>query len=221
MRIGIIAKYVFLPVAVAFVALMLAYASQMHSIYDIVLFLAIASFLVCVAMRLWYDVARSHERRRMKDEMARLMGILLHYKTSGASFVCSLEKAAYFAEIDSARKRLLSIARRIRLGGEARVEDVAELEGFSDFGSARKAVDSYRMSAEERNSSLEAHAQRDATIGMFLSTILPSFIIFSFVGSTIISPGSTGMFMFSVAMLIALPLILSVSAARLNRRLFE
>lgn len=72
---------------------------------------------------------------------------------------------------------------------------------------------------EEKASSIEQYSQRYATINMFLSSVLPSFIIFGFVGSSIISQNDPSLMAFSVIMIFALPLLYAVGNSRLNGRL--
>lgn len=49
---------------------------------------------------------------------------------------------------------------------------------------------------------------------MFVSTVLPSFIVFAFIGSAIISDSAPSILPLEMALLVALPVVYAVSMSR-------
>ncbi len=89
---------------------------------------------------------------------------------------------------------------------------------FSDSTSIRNAMQLHEDASSSKRASLYEAAQRNATINMFISTVLPSFAIFGFVGSSIIGKQTYDMSLFSMTMLIFFPFIsLAINALSTRR----
>jgi|GEM_PF-2528455 hypothetical protein len=156
---------------------------------------------------------------------------LCDYNSNGLPLLASIEKVAAAVELAELKQDLLLLSRRMKLG--ERLEDSVnsinslkealtlrqDLPVALDIAGISTTLSSYEIELKERLSVIEAACQRYATVNMFISTILPSFIIFSFIGGAIISNSAPSTLLFGTAMLIALPMVYSVSYARLSGRL--
>ncbi len=72
-------------------------------------------------------------------------------------------------------------------------------------GNIYNMINAFESELEEKKSGIASAMQRYATLEMFLSTIAPSFIIFGFVGESIISDSSINIMLLSVIMAVILP----------------
>jgi hypothetical protein len=70
-----------------------------------------------------------------------------------------------------------------------------------------------------KRAEMEESAQRYATINMFISTILPSFLVFAFVGNSVLSGTGFSTFLFSITFLIMVPLAYAFGNAFMWKRL--
>ena len=84
----------------------------------------------------------------------------------------------------------------------------------------RGALSAHELRLSEKRSVAEDSLQRYATISMFISTIVPSFLVFAFIGTAILSQASFNLLPFSVSMLILIPLAYAVGNSLLSRRLY-
>jgi len=211
------------------VGLLLYYSSGLAGPVELVLPLLVSGSLVSTVYLLRRRLHASRMKGAARDGLARSMHCLLYYRLNGLPLLQSIDRAAGLADVGRVRAELVLLARRIRLGDA--LESAAEsLSGLRSFP-ARKAADPFRpeslkaalagyeLETKARVSLVEAQSQRHATISMFLSTILPSFVIFAFIGSAIISEGTPDMLLFSVAMLVALPMVYAISYSQLSRRM--
>lgn len=216
-----------------FLGLLLSYLAEKINIFQILLFSLASGSLVYVILLLKRRIARFYRKREFRDELIRSMHSLLYYRVNGMPLVSSIEKVAELAETESLKSSFSLISKRIRLGEmlENPIASITEIReiiprlgngtGILDSSTIKSALRSYALAMQEKVSLIEAHAQRGATINMFVSTILPSFIIFTFIGATIISNSTPDILLFSIAMLIALPIVYAVSFAELSRGLLE
>jgi hypothetical protein len=67
---------------------------------------------------------------------------------------------------------------------------------------------------------VEASAQRYALVNMFVSTIVPSFMVFAFIGTTILSQANFSMLPFSVSLVIFIPLSYAIGNSLLSRKMY-
>ncbi len=87
-----------------------------------------------------------------------------------------------------------------------------------DYNCIMRILGAHEALAEERAASAELSMQRYATVNMFVSTILPSFVIFAFIGEAILTQSPASLAAFSIVMVLALPLLYLVGNAVLRRR---
>ncbi len=74
--------------------------------------------------------------------------------------------------------------------------------------------------ADARDTEAGDSVQRYATFSMFVSTVLPSFMVFAFIGSSILSRSPFSMLLFSALLVFAVPSFYSIGNLFMWRRLF-
>jgi len=86
------------------------------------------------------------------------------------------------------------------------------------YAAIAKFIDSYKYSSKASNATKGSVMQRYATLNMFLSAIAPSFIVFLFVGSSIISSSYASLLALSVVLLVVVPLTYAFGMFAFERR---
>lgn len=202
--------------------LLLYWVSGSQGFKYLLLFSTISGFLVLVICLLRRRIGMIQGKEAFRSGLMRSMNAMLYYRESGLPLLHSIEKSAELAELRELRESLSVLSRRIRLGdtveNSVSVIERLKLVGL-DLSAIKTMLSSYEIELRERISEIEAHSQGHATVSMFLSTILPSFVIFAFVGSTIISNAAPSLELFAMAMLVILPMVYSISYAELNKAL--
>lgn len=211
-------------------SLLLVLINRPHSAGTILLFLSIgfsASLLIFMA---WSKLKNAYNKSLLRNELSRSINSILHYKSCGIPSISAIDKVLSTVEVPELKISLGLIKSRFILGEIPEtasriqtIDDVISGPGknkiFAEPGELRQIIDSHELAVGEKLSSLEAKSQRNATINMFVSTILPSFIIFAFIGSTIISGSSPSILSFSIIMLAVLPVAYALSYAELSKGL--
>lgn len=158
-------------------------------------------------------------RKRAESEQSLIDGMyeIAYYRSKRRPIASSIIQAS--RNISAlVSEPFLELSNRIRFGEEIPTAfDRAAtkiLHGKFDWLGARitesrKSIQNflriYESESERRAAMAGAKIQTGATISMFVSTILPAFIIFSFIGSAVISNGAISLFTLSVLMLVAIP----------------
>ncbi|MCL5100355.1 MAG: hypothetical protein M1122_00145 [Candidatus Marsarchaeota archaeon] len=101
----------------------------------------------------------------------------------------------------------------------AGLDEFADVELDSDRSLAL-TIDKHELELKDKISKMKGSLQGHATINMFIATVLPSFIVFSFVGSAIIS-GYSNLILISIALMIILPSVYAGSLNIMRGRLLE
>ncbi len=159
-------------------------------------------------------------------------GRISYYIESKIPTLSAIERAAKSCNNKAAAGILGSTAMRMKLGediqhainsassSDKRIHQIVERNiqaGGVDFGSI---YSSYRSMRADKDTSNASAMSRYSTVNMFISTVAPSFVIFSFIGSMLISRESTSIAAMSLVLVIALPIMYALSSSSLNRRLF-
>ena len=194
--------------------------------------LAFLSTLFCLTvLMLRRSIVRSYESNLLCEDLFDCISRIAHYKSCGVTTPNSISNSVAQAHTTKTRAAFLKISRMIRLGEDFQC---ASRIALSSLGAAYQPVsigesriqlqqifDSYGEMKRSRASIALDTLQRDATISMFLSTILPSFLLFIFVGSAVLSESGAGMIAISISLLILVPLFYAFSNAIFARRLIE
>ncbi|MCL5419934.1 MAG: type II secretion system F family protein [Candidatus Marsarchaeota archaeon] len=220
--------------ASAALALLLAYINGTGSPYWLLAFLIVSVPFAASAVLLLRGTRAIERGMRLEEELAESLYTLTYYKSRDLPLCKALARAAREARSEQVSSALGAIARRIRLGespGEAMhyvgsergmpmlAESCSGDAADSGISQVHRLLDAYEYLLAERRSRALESMQKYATINMFLSTILPAFTVFSFMGEIILAQKDTGIFLFSVMMLVMLPLIYVIGIAMQKRRL--
>ena len=88
------------------------------------------------------------------------------------------------------------------------------------IGAAYINLRKFYEEANEKRDIIEPYMQRNGTLSMFISTIIPSFIILGFIASSITSHNAnTGPLFFSI--IVSLPALYALGAYASQRRLID
>ena len=171
-----------------------------------------------------YCIYLSYSSRRRQKEMAgdimHAVSAIPYYRSLGMTLPKSISAAAEAVQNEGARGILLSSSSRLRMGqglaesivlsasGEpgvaALISEYFPAHGDDDIA-VKEAIAAYASEEGVLNSRMPASQARSATIRMFASTIAPSFVIFSFIGSMLLSQSATGIGIMAAVLIAALP----------------
>ncbi len=182
-----------------------------------------------------FSKARADRREKeLEESIIEGLYAMLYYKSKRMTTYSTMLRVARNSGSEEAQGIIRSAALRLRLGeslGSALLsacrgrcagllKHLTESDGEDAYGTIRKALDSYEYLLDERKARIDESVQKHATVNMFLATVLPSFAIFSFIGEIVLAQRSGSLFLLSLTMLIALPLMYLVGNVLLNRRLY-
>jgi len=224
-------KHFFAIAASISLALLLIYLNKPSDLLLSIILLAIAT-ISCSIYFLCDDYLRGIYSKKIRESaLVDSLFQFLHYRSKGNTYQRSLSYIIESSTVTEVKTGFESVKRQIRLGrslGEA-LGDLFKLHSVNsnfDFSqdnvlhnSLRKFLSLYSK-ARDRGSSIALDSlQRNSTINMFLSTLLPSFLLFIFVGTSVISPSQTGLLFISLMILIVVPSIYALSSTLFSRRL--
>lgn len=168
----------------------------------------------------------------LEDEFMKSLGRVSYYRDSKLPIISSINRAANSCENKGSKSILRGMSARIRLGecisnavesatmDEKRIyTSIKPYIGSGDFNFS-EAFSAYQSRKRERESRASSIITRYSTLNMFLSTVAPSFILFSFIGSMLISQKGSGIEIMSFSLLIVIPVIYALSNSMLSRRLY-
>lgn len=165
------------------------------------------------------------------DGVMKGMAKVLYYRSAKTPLAKAIEKAAKSSSNPLSSRILMETSRRIMMGGDLFDSLISSSRKYGLEAQIKKylkgpdsTVSESVMLYENRKASEIAHkgalASRYATIGMFVSTVAPSFIIFSFLGGLMISQANSSLYLLSTFLIAAIPasysLISLFSARSLN-----
>lgn len=216
----------FLRVACAqLVAILLSaiiyYASTQESATALFAILVAASASVQLTAYLVRLNREAYEKKKMRDSLLDYLHRIFFYKAKGGSYLRALRESRDCVEDPQLRERIASAGRKHLMGGELQSEadlDVAVIGGGELL--VGEEIRRQRLLMDSKQAEVEESSQRYATFNMFISTILPSFLVFAFIGNTILSQSGFGILLFSCILLLLIPLLYSLGNALMWRRLF-
>jgi hypothetical protein len=159
-----------------------------------------------------------HEAKSQRNDLIDYLNRLEYRRSSGSSQYKAIRDAADGLESEGLKKRVVEVSRR-NLMGERFPGRLLSIIG-SDFGRrTEEIIRSHGFYLRSKQADIEATAQRYATMNMFLSTILPAFIVFAFIGNSILSHAEFSMMPFSFSLLVIIPSAYAVGNFVMWRRL--
>ena len=205
-------------------ACLLYYVNGANGVAPLLLLLCLSTTTVFLIGLLLSFNRQLHERVLMRERFVECLGKLTYSKAKGCTSMGAIRAACKGIDNPRLKAAAEKAQRKHRLGGSflRHFSSLAELSGYAPLSDLRSdpedIVRSHGFYMESKRAEIEEAAQRYATINMFLSTILPSFLVFAFVGDAILSQGGFDMPAFSVSLLLLLPLAYSVGNALMWRR---
>lgn len=148
----------------------------------------------------------------LKSTVMQRLRILSYYADKGMGTCSSLERVASGSADKAVERLFLRIRNMVMMGCDFNPSLAAGASGMGIGlsipmrGSLEKLLDSEEYAGEEAAAQAEGAINRNALVTMFMSAVLPSFLVFAFVGNTILSQRNANLFLFSTVMLVFLPL---------------
>lgn len=216
----------------AALGLAISYADSNTSPLYVAIDIAMSACAVAILYALYGMSASLRQSSLRADDFMNASGRISYYRESGIPVVSAMERAAKSCTNNDSAAILRHAAIRMALGeGLPKAIDSASLpdrrirallgpytnQHDVDFGAA---FSSYKLKQSERDAENSSAMYRYSTVNMFISTVAPSFIIFSFIGSMLISSGSASIDFMSMLLIIALPIMYALSSSSLSRRLY-
>ena len=174
----------------------------------------LASFLV---VYMAYSVHKERLKRAgIIEGIMNGVSRVVSYQSAKMPLANAINKASRFCANKHASNVLLESSSRIKMGeslfdslvssakdGKIGKEIARYIRG-PDSGASEASL-LYGRIGKERSMRRSALSARYATIGMFISTIAPSFAIFSFIGGMMITPANSNILFLSVSLTAAIP----------------
>jgi hypothetical protein len=180
------------------------------------LFLLVAAgtlSIACIRILLGMG-SKMHSEKVSKDELANWIYSALCRRRAGMHYTKAMAVAAEGIAYPPLKEKVVSALKRRMMHPGGADEAI--------IGDRRWAVGELRKNArrvESNRVATEESAQRYATFNMFISTILPSFMVFAFIGSSVLSRGSLSLSAFAAALLLGIPALYSLGNVLMWRRL--
>lgn len=189
-------------------------------------------FIVAIHLLLKSN-AEAYRKRKLSDGLAEFLYRVGYYKSRRGSYFRAVGRAAQGTSASDLRRIVDRASRELKLGGglftglvsdkafegEALLKNL-RLSGADNIGQIRSALEAHELHRNERQSMIEESSQRYALINMFISTIVPSFLVFAFIGTAILSQASFNLLPLSVSLLIVIPLSYAIGNSLLSRRMY-
>ncbi len=193
------------------------------------LLLSAADFpMAFITSRLYTEIVKIHKKRLYAENIARCLRSALLYTPKGVPLAKALESSADLSA--DAGSFIRKLSRMLLLGKALRARNIleamnvkasdAEVHGIEIGTLLMYALDAFGMENQRRMAAMRGSLQRDATISMFVSAVLPAFVVFMLIGNAALS-GDALLLPFSIVMLGVLPLLYAFGSSSMNRRFLE
>ncbi|MEM4064076.1 MAG: hypothetical protein QXR16_01240 [Candidatus Micrarchaeaceae archaeon] len=216
------------------IGLVLSFASGAYSLTYVLLFSFASLPLALLFAKGYLDLRTASRLKNEYEEGIDALGSLCYYRQKGKSVISTIEKVARVSSCAETTGSLKRARLRIAYGDDpASALSVTFSKsnplfngfnlarGTNIYASIKKYLDEKSSESEHKNAIREASLQRYATFNMFLSSVLPSFVIFIFVAESILNSSGNNLLFLSLAMLEVIPMLYFFGNAALFRRLFE
>ncbi len=184
---------------------------------------ATASALICIMSK---SLAKKESYSSSRKKFMTALYSILSGSCYGIPKSSSLYDVANSSDDSKFGKALISLRKRMLMGKAETLHgsapELRSVLGRAEFPDSlepariRAFIDKNESDLMEKAAAIESYSQRYATANMFLSTVLPSFVIFAFIGSSIISASKPSMLLFSSVLLFALPVLYAAGSLKLN-----
>jgi len=222
-------------VASVFIGVVIANASGNGSVFGIaecVVLSAPTVLFIFVALHL---AGRLKKADAARSELVDCLRLLMYHMENGVPFASALGSVADAHRTGPVARAFRTASRKARLGYDyqsALSECVSQCHGWrggaikegakwDEKAAVHGIIEVHERASIERMAGMPSAMQRYATISMFISTIAPSFLLFGFVGSMIISGKAAAGMLLSVLLLLAVPAAYSAVNIMMQRKLHE
>ncbi len=223
-RIGELFKALRTVVVALVLTLLICYAANAQSV-------ALFAIIFCISVVATYSMglmlqnnALAYDRKEQRESLADYLYRVLYYKSNGGSYLKSLSVAV--GSVSSPRLANSineSIRKYIMASAQPSNNNYSQLDTeVIEHGEKqiRDSMVNYDLYLDSRQVEIAETTQRYATFNMFISTILPSFLVFAFIGNAILSEASSSMLLLSVLLLFIIPIAYSAGNFLMWGRLF-
>ncbi len=215
-----IAKPSFALLAAFSIALLLGFINGSWNIELVAIFFFLAVIEILATEIMLERNAKLHDAQERRVQLVDCLYRAVYSKPKSGSYMLALQKAqkgiAHAGLRDSMAKELKA---RFMSSGAMHGPGDGTLLWRATKQDAEARVSEYMLGEKSRKSRIEETAQRYATFNMFASTILPSFMIFAFIGSYVLSQATGGLLFLSASLLALVPTLYSVGNTLMWRRL--
>lgn len=226
-------RIIFVLLFSAILSLALIYVNAPQDIYSTALLISI-SVLFSQLLFICRNILSSFVSDVLnKNALIDTFEQILYYKANGSSTSSSLQKVIQSSRLPEFKSVLMKALLEMKLGlsfSEAfnlKFEKVLHELQFSFLESERgpysqitQFLSIYRDKKRQNSIASLDSLQRSSTLSMFITTILPSFILFSFIGAAIISQSQPSLFALSLVLLIGIPIAYAISGLSSMKRFF-
>ncbi|MEM0124227.1 MAG: hypothetical protein QXF41_01635 [Candidatus Micrarchaeaceae archaeon] len=229
-------KYTAFSVIVAAIAmaLVILFTSGIESVAYLAVFSFASAPLAAFFIKGYTDLRSMADLKISSEEAADALSALCYYRQKGKSILSTIGKveristnAKITSTLHQARMRIVSGEDPPSALSNAFIKNGIYFSGFhlangtNIYASVKKYLDEKLSEKLRKNAIKEATLQRYATFNMFLSSVLPSFIIFAFVAESILNGGRNNLLFLSIVMLEVIPTLYFLGNTAFFRRLFE
>lgn len=173
---------------------------------------------------------KSHLQKLLREDLVSSLYRVCYRKSKGGSFLKAVNDVANEETSQSLKAILSQSAKKLAMGADflsaigsnpAFVDHslLKNLEGSSAEEIKVKLLE-HSFNSAKAHSEMDEALNRNATVNMFLSVVLPSFLLFAFVGSSIVSEVEASMLLLSITIVIFVPAFYALGNRLLYRRLF-
>jgi hypothetical protein len=212
-------------VAAALLSCILCYINGMSGVVPLICIVAASITCVFSILFLLSSNRQNYDSKMLYDSFVDYLRMLTYYRRIGISQFKSMHDASEETESEKLRATSQKAFKRYIMG-ESFLDYLVSLKPLRErLGSICKVADPGEIVRKDalfsdlKRAEMEESAQRYATINMFISTILPSFLVFAFVGNAVLSGAGFSTFVFSITFLIMVPLAYAFGNAFMWRRL--
>ncbi|MDE1856363.1 MAG: hypothetical protein KGH49_03985 [Candidatus Micrarchaeota archaeon] len=214
----------------AVIGLLLVYLNRPDATSAALLF-GISVIFSCSVIMVQKRLAALHGQKLKSNAIIWMLGQILYCRSQSSSLFAILSIIGRSPQIRGISVDFKAIRSRLRLGesfstvlhsilaANEYTKHLAFTGNIDAYAQSKRILHEHEQARKGREAVSIGALQRSATINMFLSTMVPSFIIFAFIGQTIISQSTYGLLGLSLLLLIVVPFAYSAGAALMARRL--
>lgn len=187
-----------------------------------------SSFIIILCISIIEDAQKS---KVLEEAFVNCLRSTIFYNSNGTPLAHALELSLTPSTPNPIKSEIRRTASRIQLGIDKPELFISpNLLKFcntfkvspgrvTDVGGLGALLEAHDLHLNEQLSYIESSIQKFATANMFLAVIAPSFILFAFIGNSIISQGQSDLRLLYVLLLGVIPALYALSSLLFSRRI--